>query len=138
VPKSKADKQQCLLKMIQAINSKLEPLNLSGWKGMDEDDGSNYFMLVNTSSRVVAGSRDLAWKVQRQFSEPELEFFRILAREILDLHFFFFDIKYGFLIFRRFHIIIYMLCKPAVDRHNSESLAGSRLLFCFLFITDVR
>jgi hypothetical protein len=32
-------------------------------KGLDEDDGSNYFMLVNTSSRVVAGSRDLAWKV---------------------------------------------------------------------------
>ncbi len=29
MPESKADKQQCLLKMIQAINAKLEPLSLS-------------------------------------------------------------------------------------------------------------
>ena len=32
-------------------------------KGVDEDDSINYFMLVNTSNRIVGGSRDLASKV---------------------------------------------------------------------------
>jgi hypothetical protein len=59
VPESKADKQQCLFKTIQAINSKLEPLNLSVGNGVDEDDGLNYFMLVNTSSRVVVAAGTL-------------------------------------------------------------------------------
>jgi len=38
--------------MIEAINSMLEPLDLNVKKGVDEDDRSNYFILVNTSNRV--------------------------------------------------------------------------------------
>ena len=32
-------------------------------KGIDEDDGTNYYMLVNTSNRIAGGSKDLAFKV---------------------------------------------------------------------------
>jgi len=84
VPEKKSERQEMLVKMMQVINENLEKVGLIIRKGVDEDSGESFFMLVNTQERVTAtGGHDLARKVQGEWSSAELEYLRLLATEIL-------------------------------------------------------
>ena len=53
-------------------------------KGVDEDSGESYFMLVNTQARIVpGGERMLGAGVQNEWSAGELDYLRLVATEIL-------------------------------------------------------
>jgi len=83
IPEKKVERQRLLAANIQTINNQLEPVGLVIRKGVDEDTGDNFFMLVNTQNRMVGGSRELGAQVQVQWSAQELEYLRLLATEIL-------------------------------------------------------
>lgn len=83
LPEKRKDQQDLLLANIKTINEELESVGLTIRKGVDEDTGESYFMLINTQNRMVGQSRDLACKVQTQWTEAELDFLRLLATEIL-------------------------------------------------------
>ena len=72
--------------MIEAINSMLEPLDLNVKKGVDEDDRSNYFILVNTSNRVPiwhstrsASTRSLSVRPWLDSCTPWTKMFLLIA-----------------------------------------------------------
>merc|ERR1719468_138828 len=69
--------------MVQVINGEVAKLGLKIIKGSDEETGKAYFMLINTSSRMVGQSRDLGTSVQSQWTALELEYLRLVATEIL-------------------------------------------------------
>ncbi|XP_023339110.1 non-structural maintenance of chromosomes element 1 homolog [Eurytemora carolleeae] len=84
IPENKAEKQNLMLKIIQEINDRISNISLTIRKGVDEDDGTNYFMLVNLSHRRCGDSDELAKRLQVQWSAHELEYFRLIAKEILE------------------------------------------------------
>jgi len=83
IPEKKVERQRLLGANIQTINNQLEPIGLVIRKGVDEDSGENFFMLVNTQNRMVGGSRELGAQVQVQWSAQELEYLRLVATEIM-------------------------------------------------------
>jgi len=83
VPEKRKDQQDLLLANIKTINEELDTVGLTIRKGVDEDTGESYFMLINTQNRMVGQNKDLACKVQTQWSAAELDFLRLLATEIL-------------------------------------------------------
>lgn len=83
VPEKKVDRQKLLASNIQTINNELEPVGLVIKKGVDEDTGENYFMLINLSNRIIGGSKELGANIQVQWKSQELEYLRLLATEIL-------------------------------------------------------
>lgn len=84
IPEKKAEKQDLLVKLMVVININLEKVGMVVRKGVDEDTGENFFMLVNTQERTTAsGGTDLARKVQGHWSAAELEYLRLLATEML-------------------------------------------------------
>jgi len=83
VPEKRKDQQDLLLANIKTINEELDTAGLTIRKGVDEDTGESYFMLINTQNRMVGQNKDLACKVQTQWSAAELDFLRLLATEIL-------------------------------------------------------
>ena len=83
IPEKKAERQLLLVKNISTINDQIAPIGLVVRKGVDEDTGESYFMLVNTQPRIVGGSRELGAGVQVQWKEQELEYLRLLATNIL-------------------------------------------------------
>lgn len=84
IPEKKVEKQELLVKMMTVINDSLEKVGMVVRKGVDEDTGDSFFMLVNTQERTTAsGGTDLARKVQGQWSAAELEYLRLLATEML-------------------------------------------------------
>lgn len=78
MPGSRAERDQAIMKLVHDINDKIRDLNLTIRKGVDEEDGTNYFMLINTSQRGPVLNQ-----VQTALSAPELEYLRLLATEIL-------------------------------------------------------
>jgi len=83
LPEKRRDLQDLLLTNIKTINEELETVGLTIRKGVDEDTGESYFMLINTQNRMVGQSKDLASKLQTQWTPAELDFLRLLATEIL-------------------------------------------------------
>ena len=83
IPDQKTEKQKLLLQIITEINENLGDLDLMIKKGVDEDDGTNYFMLINVSQRGGGQGGDALATVQSQFSAVELEYLRLLASRIL-------------------------------------------------------
>jgi len=83
VPEKKVDRQKLLASNIQTINNELEPVGLVIKKGVDEDTGENYFMLINLSNRIIGGSKELGANIQVQWKSQELEYLRLLATEVL-------------------------------------------------------
>merc|ERR1711860_75247 len=78
IPESKSERDKVLLALIHQINDKISDLHLTIRKGVDEEDGQNYFMLVNNSQRTAPLNQ-----CQSALSVPELEYLRLLATEIL-------------------------------------------------------
>ena len=76
VPEKRKDLIDLLAKNIRTINNEIESVGLMIKKGVEEDTGESCFMLVNTESRAVGGSKFLATKVQSQFSAAELDYLR--------------------------------------------------------------
>jgi len=83
IPEKRKDLIDLLATNIRTINNEIESVGLMIKKGVEEDTGESCFMLVNTESRAVGGSKFLATKVQSQFSPAELDYLRLLATEIL-------------------------------------------------------
>ena len=102
IPETKADQNSLLANNIQTINKELRKVGLLIKKGQDEDSGKSFFLLVNTQSRMIGSSRELASSVQvmsrssrvcsnnknlylkTQWSSQELEYLRLIATEILE------------------------------------------------------
>lgn len=83
IPETKEEKNSLLSKNIQTINTELRKVGLLIKKGLDEDSGKSFFLLVNTQSRIIGSNRELATSVQTQWSSQELEYLRLIATEIL-------------------------------------------------------
>jgi len=83
IPDKKVDRQNLLAKNIHTINDQLDHIGLMVKKGVDEDTGDSYFMLINMKPRVVGGSRELGCGIQVRWSSQELEYLRLLATHIL-------------------------------------------------------
>ena len=64
IPETKEDKNSLLTKNIQTINTELRKVGLLIKKGLDEDSGKSFFLLVNTQSRTIGTNRELATSVQ--------------------------------------------------------------------------
>ena len=77
MPEKRKDLIDLLAKNIRTINNEIEEVGLMIKKGVEEDTGESCFMLVNTQSRAVGGSKFLATKVQSQFSPAELDYLRL-------------------------------------------------------------
>ena len=83
IPEKRKECISVALGMVQIINGEVAKLGLKIIKGSDEETGKPYFMLINTSSRMVGQSRDLGTSVQSQWTALELEYLRLVATEIL-------------------------------------------------------
>jgi len=83
IPEKKPERDLLLVTNIQIINGEIEKLGLKIRKGQDEDTGKSCFMLINSSNRMVAGSRDLGTQVQVNWSQQQLEYLRLVATDIL-------------------------------------------------------
>jgi len=86
VPEKRKEVTDLLVATIHVINDHLGEVGLGVRKGVDEDSGESFFMLVNTARRVVQGAgreRELGAGVQAQWSREELEYLRLVATEIL-------------------------------------------------------
>ena len=70
IPETKEDKNSLLTKNIQTINTELRKVGLLIKKGLDEDSGKSFFLLVNTQSRIIGTNRDLASSVQVRITRP--------------------------------------------------------------------
>jgi len=81
VPEKRKEMNDLLVKTIHVINDNLGEVGLVVRKGVDEDSGESYFMLVNTSGRQAGP--ELGAGVQAQWSREELEYLRLVATEIL-------------------------------------------------------
>ena len=77
MPEKRKDLIDLLAKNIRTINNEIEGVGLMIKKGVEEDTGESCFMLVNTESRAVGGSKFLATRVQSQFSPAELDYLRL-------------------------------------------------------------
>jgi len=80
-PEEIKDRQKTLLNFIHEINETLSDLDLTVRKVVDEDDGANYFILMNLSQR--GGQPSLAG-LQNMFTGIELEYLRVLTTAILE------------------------------------------------------
>jgi len=78
IPDSRAERDKAIMKLVSEINDNIRELNLTIRKGVDEENGTNYFMLINTSQRGPVLSQ-----LQTSLSAAELEYLRLLATEIL-------------------------------------------------------
>jgi len=81
VPERKEERQMVLLDMIHKINKQLQDIGLAIKKGVDEEDGTNYFMLISESERTEACK-----KAQINLSDQELEYLQIVADKILHIN----------------------------------------------------
>ena len=79
IPERRKDLIDLLASNIRTINNEIESVGLMIKKGVEEDTGESCFMLVNTQSRAVGGSKFLATKVQSQFSPAELDYLRLIS-----------------------------------------------------------
>ena len=64
IPETREEKNSLLSKNIQTINMELRKVGLLIKKGLDEDSGKSFFLLVNTQSRTIGTNRELATSVQ--------------------------------------------------------------------------
>jgi len=78
LPSGKDEKRELLQSIISAINDKINDLNLAIRKGVDEDNGSNFFILVNLSKRSLELGRS-----QIEYNSEELSYIELLTQEIL-------------------------------------------------------
>ena len=83
IPEKRKDLIDLLASNIRTINNEIESVGLMIKKGVEEDTGESCFMLVNTQSRAVGGSKFLATKVQSQFSPAELDYLRLISNLFL-------------------------------------------------------
>jgi len=84
IPEKRKELNDILARNIHTINNNLSDVGLVVRKGVDEDTGESFFMLVNTQARSVAGGgKELGVGVQSQWSPGELDYLRLVATEIL-------------------------------------------------------
>ena len=83
IPDKKSECLALIQDMVVTINGEISKLGLIIRKGQDEDTGKPCFMLINTSNRIVGGSKDLGTRAQSQWAAQELEYLRQVATEIL-------------------------------------------------------
>ncbi|KAK7501082.1 hypothetical protein BaRGS_00007567 [Batillaria attramentaria] len=77
VPESEEERKRQLVKFIRTISDHVSPFHLDIRKGVSEDDGTNFYCLVNNVENHIT-------KMASDYSSSELDFFKKLVEQIVE------------------------------------------------------